>query len=300
VHGQEAAVNLPGEVALKAAHDLGLGLALCGASREVDLGGFVPVHARDHSSVQRRVGLAVAAAVESEARDLSGGGRDGVGAAERGEGSLAVEPCGLSPAASRSAAAVSGPTRSTRRGPAQPPLSGRQGTHEGAWPRPAGSGLGGPAGEGRTSPQTARWWAHRGAGPHSAPAAPPVRAGQGLPQLAGRRDEHRFELVDRLRLGFDGRVAGQLQDSDDLDLVVAVFRGSGCGAGQHGSCGGFGVDGIGLALAVPGGSVGPVDLDDASAGVAQVAGEPSAVGTGAFPPNASTCPRSPAQWCSWR
>ena len=109
-------------------------------------------------------------------------------------------------------------------------------------------------------------------------------AGQGLPQLAGRRDEHRFELVDRLRLGFDGRVAGQLQDSDDLDLVVAVFRGSGCGAGQHGSCGGFGVDGIGLALAVPGGSVGPVDLDDASAGVAQVAGEPSAVGAGAFHP----------------
>src|SRR5664280_694096 len=70
----------------------GLVLALCGASREVDLGGFVPVHARDDSSVQRRVGLAVAAAVESEARDLSGGGRDGVGAAERGEGSLAVEP----------------------------------------------------------------------------------------------------------------------------------------------------------------------------------------------------------------
>src|SRR5450759_226366 len=88
VHGQEAAVDLPGEVA----HEVGLGLALCGASREVDLGGFVPVHARDDSSVQRRVGLAVAAAVESEARDLSGGGRDGVGAAERGEGSLAVEP----------------------------------------------------------------------------------------------------------------------------------------------------------------------------------------------------------------
>ena len=57
VHGQEAAVDLPGEAALEAAHDLGFGLALCGASREVDLGGFVPVHARDDSSVQRRVWL---------------------------------------------------------------------------------------------------------------------------------------------------------------------------------------------------------------------------------------------------
>ncbi len=49
----QAAIDLPGEVALETAHDLGLGLALGSAPGDVDLGGFVPVHAGDDSAVQR-------------------------------------------------------------------------------------------------------------------------------------------------------------------------------------------------------------------------------------------------------
>jgi hypothetical protein len=64
--------------------------------------------------------VAVAAAVEADAVGASGGDGDERCAAEGGEGGVAVEAVGLSPAVVRSCPAVSGPTlqRSSRAGAA--------------------------------------------------------------------------------------------------------------------------------------------------------------------------------------
>ena len=91
----QGAVDLAGEVALEAAHDFGFGLAFGGASSDVDLGGLVPVHAGDDGSVQRGVGLPVAASVEAVAGDFTGRGRNRVSAAQGGERGFAVEPVGV-------------------------------------------------------------------------------------------------------------------------------------------------------------------------------------------------------------
>jgi len=69
---EQAAVDLAGEVTLKATHDFGLRLAFCGAAFDVDLGGFVPVHSGDDGTMKRGVGLAVPAAVEPVAGGLAG------------------------------------------------------------------------------------------------------------------------------------------------------------------------------------------------------------------------------------
>lgn len=92
-------VDLAGEVALEAPHDLGFALALGGVSGHVGLGRFMPVHPGDHSPVQRGVGLSVSAAVEPVPGGLAGGGWHRVGAAQGGEGGLAVQPLGVVPGA---------------------------------------------------------------------------------------------------------------------------------------------------------------------------------------------------------
>lgn len=90
----KAAVDLAGEVALEAAHDLGFGLAFGGAPVDVGPGGFVPVHSGDDGAVEGGVGLAVAAAVEPVTGGLSGGGWDWVGATECGESGFVALPLG--------------------------------------------------------------------------------------------------------------------------------------------------------------------------------------------------------------
>ena len=58
----------------EAAQDLLLGLALGGTPGQVVAGGLVPAQPHDHDPVQRRVGLAVTAAIEPVADGLAGGG----------------------------------------------------------------------------------------------------------------------------------------------------------------------------------------------------------------------------------
>src|SRR5712692_5356306 len=73
---RERGVDLAGDVALQAADDLALGLALAGAPRDVLSGRLVPAHADEDDAVEGGVGLAVAAAVEPVADRLARGGRD--------------------------------------------------------------------------------------------------------------------------------------------------------------------------------------------------------------------------------
>src|SRR5215218_1294551 len=85
------AVDLPGEVALEAADDLSLALALRGAPRDVLLGAQISAHPGQTGHVQRTVGLPVATAVETVPNDLAGGGFDGRDPAQIGEGRLASQ-----------------------------------------------------------------------------------------------------------------------------------------------------------------------------------------------------------------
>src|SRR6266540_5420516 len=87
--------DLAGDVALEAAQDLLLGLALGGAPGEVVAGGLVPAQPDDHDAVQRRVGLAVTTAVQPVADGLARGGIHWRGAAEGGERGLAAQPHGV-------------------------------------------------------------------------------------------------------------------------------------------------------------------------------------------------------------
>src|SRR5215208_7547410 len=68
------AVDLPGEVALEAAYDLSLTLALLCAPRDVFLRATISAHPGQTDHVQRTVGLPVATAVETVPHDLAEGG----------------------------------------------------------------------------------------------------------------------------------------------------------------------------------------------------------------------------------
>ena len=68
----EVAVDLAGDVALQAAHDLSFALAFGGATLDVAPGSWVFAHADEHDAPERFVGLAVAARVQSFPHDLAG------------------------------------------------------------------------------------------------------------------------------------------------------------------------------------------------------------------------------------
>src|SRR5215203_3383251 len=91
------AVDLPGYVALEAADDLSLALALLCAPRHVILRTAISAHPSQAGHVQRTVGLTVASAVEAVSDHLAGGGLDGSDPAEAGEGGLAPQPLGMVP-----------------------------------------------------------------------------------------------------------------------------------------------------------------------------------------------------------
>ena len=63
--GREVGVELAGDVALQAAHDLAGGASFGEATRDVFAGAFVVAHAGEHDAPERMVGLAVATRVES-------------------------------------------------------------------------------------------------------------------------------------------------------------------------------------------------------------------------------------------
>src|SRR3954453_15649876 len=70
--GDEGVVDLAGDVALEAADDLGLGLALGGAALRVGAGGLAMAQAADGDHVQGAVGVADAPGVEAVALGAAG------------------------------------------------------------------------------------------------------------------------------------------------------------------------------------------------------------------------------------
>ena len=66
----EVRVDLPGDVALQAADDLGLGLSFAGAAFDVGAGGRVRTHPGEHDPPQGMVGLPVAARIKAVAGDF--------------------------------------------------------------------------------------------------------------------------------------------------------------------------------------------------------------------------------------
>jgi hypothetical protein len=81
-------VGLAGDVALEAADDLGLGLALGDAALGVGAAALAVAQADDGDHVQGAVGVSVAVGVESMTVAAAAGDRDRAGAAERGEGAV--------------------------------------------------------------------------------------------------------------------------------------------------------------------------------------------------------------------
>src|SRR6266511_2995978 len=87
--------HLPCDVALEAADDLLLGLALLETPRHVVLGCWVVAQPHQHDAIQRGVGLAVTAPVEPVAGRLAGGRLDRGGAAQHREAGIAAKPAGV-------------------------------------------------------------------------------------------------------------------------------------------------------------------------------------------------------------
>src|SRR5438128_2230757 len=90
--GAEGVVDLAGDVALEAADDLFLVQALGAVAVGVGARARAIAQSADGDQVERAVGFAVAAAVESVSGRAPGGGSDWAGAAEAGEGALVAEP----------------------------------------------------------------------------------------------------------------------------------------------------------------------------------------------------------------
>src|SRR5215217_5288289 len=90
--GDQHAVDLSGYVALEAADNLSLALALLCAPRDVFLRAQISTHPSQTNHVQRTVGFPVATAVETVAYYLSRGGFHRRHSAQTGEGSLAPQP----------------------------------------------------------------------------------------------------------------------------------------------------------------------------------------------------------------
>src|SRR6266540_5482682 len=123
--GGQRVVGLARDVALETADDLGLGLAFgCSALGVGARAGAVAQ--ADGDQVQRAVGVAVAAVVETVAGGLARGRRDRTGAAERGERALTAQALDVLPGADEQLSGVAGRDAGqrgrARRGAADQPL----------------------------------------------------------------------------------------------------------------------------------------------------------------------------------
>jgi hypothetical protein len=103
-----------------------------------------------------------------------------------------------------------------------------------------------------------------------------------LAELGGRGDQQRFERVDGLGAGPYRGGAGDPQRADHLHLAIACLGHHRDVAGLHGLGGGLGVQRIVLAVAAPGGPVGPVDFQHDLVLGDKEAGQGGAVGAGAL------------------
>ena len=91
----DALVDLACDEALQAADDVLLRQALGGAARDVVDGRLMEAHADDHGAVDRSVGLAVTAAVETVLVRETRRRRDRTGAAELRERCFGPDPFGV-------------------------------------------------------------------------------------------------------------------------------------------------------------------------------------------------------------
>src|ERR1700750_3527103 len=91
----EYPVEVAGEVALDAAANFPVGLALGAAALDVGQRGRVAAHPADGDDLQGAVELAVAETVEPVPGGAAGGERGRCGAAQHAEGGLAVDPPGM-------------------------------------------------------------------------------------------------------------------------------------------------------------------------------------------------------------
>jgi hypothetical protein len=93
--GDEGVVDLAGQVALDAAHDLRFGQAFLGPPFDLGAGAGTEPHPDHHGQVQGPVGVAVAAAVQPVPAGRARAGRDGGDSAQVGEGGLTAQPLGV-------------------------------------------------------------------------------------------------------------------------------------------------------------------------------------------------------------
>src|SRR5689334_21773763 len=84
--------HLSSNVSFQASDDLELGMALCDAPGPVGLGFLIRAKSADGDDVQRAVGSAVAAAVESMPGRLTGRSRHGTDTTERGKAGFGPQP----------------------------------------------------------------------------------------------------------------------------------------------------------------------------------------------------------------
>ena len=94
------------------------------------------------------------------------------------------------------------------------------------------------------------------------------------PDWLGGAQDQVTDLVQDFDAFIDCGSAGDHQHPDRFDVAVTMLRLAGCGSAQRGSSRCDGVDGVGLAVAAPGLTVGSIDLDHSDAFAAQVSGEP--------------------------
>src|SRR5829696_525182 len=96
-HPWEDGEHLPGHIALQAADDFLLGLALADPAGEVVLGRLVVAQPGHHDSVERCVGLAVPTPIQPMPLGLARGGLDRGGPAQHRERRIRAEPIGVVP-----------------------------------------------------------------------------------------------------------------------------------------------------------------------------------------------------------
>ena len=113
----------------------------------------------------------------------------------------------------------------------------------------------------------------------------------GPDRLGGAQDQV-TDLVQDFDAFIDCGSAGDHQHPDRFNVAVTMLCLAGCGSAQRSSSSGDGVDGVGLAVAASGLTVGSIDLDHSDAFAAQVSGEPGAVGACAFDTDAVDRPET--------